>query len=55
MTLFNWGAELVTESEHCLASQHKGEMNVVPDLLSWSNNVRGTQHPLARHDPIDDS
>jgi hypothetical protein len=48
-------AELVTESEHCLASQHiKGEMNVVPDLLSWSNNVRGTQHPLAFDDPSDD-
>jgi hypothetical protein len=27
---------------------------VVPDLLSWSNNVRGTQHPLAFDDPSDD-
>jgi hypothetical protein len=47
-------AVLVIESEHCLASQHtKGEANVVADLLSWSNDARGTQHPLAADDPSD--
>jgi hypothetical protein len=41
-------AMLVTNSKHCLASQHiKGETNSVADLLSWSGDVRGTPHPLA--------
>jgi hypothetical protein len=48
-------ATLVTESEHCLASQHtKGEANIVADLLSWSGTVRGAPHPLALDDPSDD-
>jgi hypothetical protein len=41
-------ATLIADSEHCLASQHiKGDANLVADLLSWSGDVRGSQHPLA--------
>jgi hypothetical protein len=45
---------LVTESEHCLASQHiKGTDNVVSDLLSYSGSTRGKPHPLAADHPSD--
>jgi hypothetical protein len=48
-------ATLITNSEHCLASQHiKGDANLVADLLSWSGDVRGTPHPLAMDHPSDD-
>jgi hypothetical protein len=48
-------ATLVTDSEHCLASQHiRGEANLVADLLSWSSDVRGSPHPLAMDQPSDE-
>jgi hypothetical protein len=48
-------ATLITDSEHCLASQHiKGDANLVADLLSWSGDVRGSQHPLAMNQPSDE-
>jgi hypothetical protein len=46
---------LITDSEHCLASQHiKGDANLVAGLLSWSGNVRGSPHPLAMDQPSDE-
>jgi hypothetical protein len=48
-------ATLITDSEHCLASQHiKGDANLVADLLSWSGDVRGSPHPLAMDEPSDE-
>ena len=45
---------LVTESPHCLASQHlPGPSNVVADLLSFSGSCREAPHPLAPDDPSD--
>jgi hypothetical protein len=52
-SLYYYGlAMMVTDSEHCLASQHiKGETNLVANLLSWSCDARGAPHPLALDDP----
>jgi hypothetical protein len=48
-------ATLIADSKHCLASQHiKGDANLVADLLSWSGDVRGSQHPLAMDQPSDE-
>jgi hypothetical protein len=48
-------ATLIADSVHCLASQHiKGDANLVADLLSWSGDVRGSQHPLAMDQPCSD-
>jgi hypothetical protein len=47
-------ARLLLRSSHCLASQHiKGDENVVLDLLSFTGNVRGYNHPLALDFPSD--
>jgi hypothetical protein len=45
-------ASLLTNSSHCLASQHiKGSLNVVADLLSYCGSNRSTPHPLAADNP----
>jgi hypothetical protein len=45
---------LVTDSSHCLSSQHlKGSQNTVSDLLSFAGDVRGEPHPLASDFPSD--
>jgi hypothetical protein len=47
-------AQLITESPHCLASQHlKGDLNTVSDYLSFAGDVRGKPHPLANDFPND--
>jgi hypothetical protein len=47
-------ARLVTDSSHCLASQHiKGDKNTVSDLLSFAGDTRGETHPLAPDYPSD--
>jgi hypothetical protein len=47
-------ARLVTDSSHCLASQHiKGKKNTVSDLLSFAGATRGEPHPLAPDYPSD--
>jgi hypothetical protein len=47
-------ARLITDSTHCLASQHiKGEQNIVSDLLSFEGTARGYAHPLAPDFPSD--
>jgi hypothetical protein len=48
-------AHLITDSTHCLASQHiQGDQNTVSDLLSFDGNDRGYRHPLASNSPPDD-
>jgi hypothetical protein len=41
-------AQIITNSAHCLASQHiPGDHNTVSGLLSFAGDVHGYQHPLA--------
>jgi hypothetical protein len=48
-------ASLITNSTHCLASQHiQGDQNTVSDLLSFASDARGYPHPLAPDSPPDD-
>jgi hypothetical protein len=47
-------ARIITASTHCLASQHiKGDQNTVSDLLSFTGDGPGPQHPLAPDFPTD--
>jgi hypothetical protein len=48
-------ADIITQSSHCLASQHlKGDLNTVSDLLSFVGDIRGYEHPLAPDSPTDE-
>ncbi len=48
-------ARLITDSTHCLASQHiQGDQNTVSDLLSFTSDDRGYPHPLAPDSPPED-
>jgi hypothetical protein len=45
-------AHLITDSTHCLASQHiQGDQNTVSDFLSFDGDNRGYRHPLAFDSP----
>jgi hypothetical protein len=47
-------ARLLTNTTHCLASQHlKGSLNVVADLLSYCGDTWSSPHPLAADEPDD--